>query len=321
MIGEYFYYTPPHIASGVADNYASSLMGIVNTEYWQFDKTTGDISGKVIIDYKNPGSGNWRGPNGTMGIDPCTNCNVAVVKRNNTSGNGVWDFTSVSGVFASSPANLPEYRWFQNNGRITSSVVNTFSPFTIGFSYNVVLGNSQPARILEFSGTLTDGDGLLNWTIDRTSETVEFVLQHSLDGIRFETISNKPVAGLKYHHIHPQLAPGRHFYRLQVRERNGNSYYSRVVELVVDNAPTSITGLQSTVVSQYLTALVWSSSNQPMKATIYDQVGKLIGQQQCQMLPGNNNLRIPVGLLATGLYYVEMVTADGVRKTLRWLKE
>lgn len=321
MKGEYFYYAPPHIASGVSDNYASSLMGIVNTEYWQFDKTTGDISGKVIIDYKNPGSGKWRGPNGTTGVDPCANCNVAVVKRNNTSGNGVWDFTSVSGVFASSPASLPEYRWYQNDGRISSSVVSSFSPFTIGFSYNVVLGNSQSARLLEFSGTVLNGDGLLNWTMDRTGETIEFMLQHSLDGIQFETISRKPVAGLKYNHVHPQLTPGRHFYRLLVRDRNGSSYYSSVVELVIDKAPTSITGLQSTVVSHYLTALLWSSINQQAKATIYDRAGKLISQQQSQLLPGNNNLRIPVALLATGLYYVELVTGDGVRKTLRWLKE
>jgi hypothetical protein len=162
---------------------------------------------------------------------------------------------------------------------------------------------------------------LLSWTIDRTGETVEFVLQHSLDGIHFENISNKSVAGLKYNHVHPQLAPGRHFYRLLVRERNGSSYYSRLVELVVDNAPTRITGLQSTVVNQYLTALLWSSSNQVVKATIYDRAGKLISQQQSQLLPGNNNFRIPVALLATGLYYVEIATADGVRKTLRWLKE
>jgi hypothetical protein len=47
----------------------------------------------------------------------------------------------------------------------------------------------------------------------------------------------------------------------------------------------------------------------------------LISQQQSQLLPGNNNLRFPVVLLATGLYYVEIMTADGVRKTLRWLKE
>jgi hypothetical protein len=322
MTGEYFYYAPPHIASGVTDNYASSLLGIVNTEYWQFERNPGgDISGKVIIDYKNPGSGNWRGPNGTYGVNPCFNCNVAVVKRNNNSGNGVWDFTSPTGVFASSPANLPEYRWFQNEGRISSAVVSTFSPFTIGFSYNVVLGNSQPARLLEFSGTVHNGDGLLSWTIDRTGETVEFVLQHSLDGIHFETISNKLSGGLKYNHVHTQLAPGRHIYRLLVRERNGSSYYSRLVELVVDNAPTRITGLQSTVVNQYLTALLWSSSNQVVKATIYDRAGKLISQQQSQLLPGNNNFRIPVALLATGLYYVEIATADGVRKTLRWLKE
>jgi hypothetical protein len=67
--------------------------------------------------------------------------------------------------------------------------------------------------------------------------------------------------------------------------------------------------------------LVWSETNQAAKATIYDRAGRLISQQQQLLQTGNNQWRIPVALLATGLYYVEIHTADGVRNTLRWLKE
>jgi len=66
---------------------------------------------------------------------------------------------------------------------------------------------------------------------------------------------------------------------------------------------------------------LWSQQNQTAQTSLYDASGKLLAQQQQQLLRGDNQLKVAAQPLPKGIYFLQVQTADGVRQTLRWLKQ
>lgn len=294
------------------------LHGIMKDDYWQFDRTIpGTTTGKVAIYYVNPGPNLWRDDAGNT-LNPCPDCNVAVVKRTSTTGAGDWEFTRPDLNFdIYSP--VREAITPSETDYIISGTLSTFSPFTVGFGYNNILG-SLPVKLLSFDGKLQNGDAHLQWSIDSDKDLLSFEVQHSTNGVQFAKVGALKPAGKNYSFVHSKLPAGKHFYRLLVKEKAG-AFYSKTIVLMVGNGGTFITGLQTTVVQQQVVANVYSATNQKVEATITDMSGKLISKQSGQLLQGQNQLSVPVALLAKGLYHITLVTSDGVRETLRWMKE
>jgi hypothetical protein len=322
--GEYFYGAnlTPQVAG--PDTFDPTLFGILKDEYWQIDRGntssgTGSTTAKITLPYQNPGNGYWRDASGSL-IDPCWNCNVAVVKRNTTTGPGMWSFSNAATYNFSSGGTPPEYRFYQDDGDIISkTITESFSPFTLGYSFNTIL--ILPVKLLAFDGRLSNGDGLLQWSVADDKDLRYFELEHSTDGVRFAKLATVSSAGTQYQHLHRKLSAGRHFYRLRVNEKSGNAWYSKVVMLVVGNSATYITGLQRTIVSNEVSAIIWSAQSQKAEAIITDVQGRIMDRYATTLAQGTNNWPMRINLSANGIYYLTVHTTDGVRQTIKFMKQ
>jgi hypothetical protein len=317
---EYFGFPNATPDWSLGENFDLQLFGILRDEYWQFDRTNGNASGRLILSYNSAGN-NWRDAFGDT-TAPCSECNVAIVRRfvNPVNPNGAWAFTKAPFDFNDIDPVLPEARFHTTSGEIISGEISSFSPFTFGFSFNTIL-NTLPVKLLSFDGSLKNGNAQLQWRIDSDKDLRFFELQHSINGQQYTTIGQMAPSGLSYAYTHILPQSGRHFYRLYVHEKNGRSYYSKIVTVVYGNAGTYINGLQSTVVKSQLTAMIWSAGIQTADAALYNNAGQLLSRYPTQLAPGQNQIRIPVQNIPTGIYFLRLQTADGVQKTLRWLKE
>lgn len=297
--GQYFYSSPPLAGS---DFFLSSLVGIVNKEYWQLDRNVGSSTGTVVLPYTDPGSNNWRDASGNI-VSPCSDCYVSVVKRSASSGSGNWDFTG-PGIF-STTGNPPESRLYTDNGNVISKELSSFSPFTLGYVYNVVL----PVRLLHFTGQLVNDDGKFDWEIADSDDLAFFELQVSSNGRDFIALARINENGsYNYQYIDEDLAPGVRFYRLLVIEKTGHSFYSRVVVVSVGDFKTVITGILQNPVKTQLTIQIESAFDQRANAIITDAVGRRVGSYKEQLQAGENKWDISTALLPKGIYFINITT-------------
>ncbi|MCC7246304.1 MAG: T9SS type A sorting domain-containing protein, partial [Saprospiraceae bacterium] len=85
-----------------------------------------------------------------------------------------------------------------------------------------------PLELLDFQARLTaEHSGLLTWTSQLEQNFKGYFIEHSTDGIRFETLGF--VAGKgggDYVFTHLSLKPGTHYYRLKMEDTNGEFRYS-----------------------------------------------------------------------------------------------
>ncbi len=311
--GEYFPATPP--TAGL-DNFGSTLAGIVNTEYWQLDRNNGTTTGKVTLPYVDPTGSNWRDVTSAP-VSVCSSCAVSVVGRSNSSGSGNWDFSGLAGSF-SAATSPPEYRAYSDAGDIISQEFSSFGPFNNGFWLNNVL----PVRLIRFDASLINNDGKLEWTVANAEGLSGFELQHSSDGIYYNSIADiNNNTGNNYSYLHQQLTPGLHYYRLVIKEKNGKTVYSAVVTISLGKVNTRIIGLKQTIVKNEVVPLIKSASSQPVNATITDALGRTILSAAGQLQKGENQWSVNAGIITPGCYFIVIVTADGEKKTMKFIKQ
>jgi hypothetical protein len=300
------------------DIFHADVTGILRDEFWQFDRVDGATAGRLSLLYRSAGA-QWRDAAG-FAVSPVAGVhNVAVVQRGQPVLNQ-WKFTK--DAFNFNVATPPDLEAFpaSTDGWLMSGILSSFSPFTVGFSGITVLG-TLPVKLLSFEGAWQGADARLQWRIDSDKDLQQFELQYSTDGSSFRSIASLAPAGRQYQYLHRGLAAGKHYYRLLVKEKTGQQYYSKTVLLQRSASATYVVGLQQNPVGSSLALNLWSASAQAAEYSLTDMGGRQLLRQRSQLLPGANQLRMPVAKLPAGVYHLTVLTADGVQETLRVLKQ
>jgi hypothetical protein len=253
----------------------------------------------------------------TDNLSPCSICNVAIVKPF-ASFSDYWYFTNGSNFSSGFSSSLPEYRYYLDNGIIYSKPLSTFGSFTFGYAYNVIL----PIKLLSFDGKLINGSANLDWTIDDAKDLAGFELEYSDDGVSYGHLITLPSnGGTIYAYRHNNLNAGTHYYRLLVKNKNGNTFYSKATLLTTGNDFTVIRGLKPTITQNQTFIEIHSSKQQTVMTVLYDLSGRTLGTFQNILVPGDNNIKINTLFLPRGPYFAHVVTKDGIRANLRFLKK
>jgi hypothetical protein len=103
---------------------------------------------------------------------------------------------------------------------------------------------------------------------------------------------------------------------------SGKITYSKTVTLSNGNDKTIITGLQQNPVHDRANVQIWSAAGQQARATITDAAGRNYGAFASHLQKGSNSwpITLPLGV-ANGLYYLRIITDDGVTKTIPFMKD
>lgn len=286
---------------------------LLTDKYWIVNRV-GAGTARVALSYTTtPATGGWTQVGGGSFSGPIpAGTRVAVAHNNGIN----WSFTKSTGYNTSGP--LYEAIPYTSNGIVYSAPMSSFSPFTIGFPSNIIL----PVKLLSFEGRLLGTNGSLSWKVADAKDLAGFVLEYSTNGLQYKKLADvAPDGGLDYGYMHRLLPPGTHYYRLLVKEKDGNTYYSGIVTLTVGQLQTQIIGLSSTIAKNKVGVNILSAKSQTAEARITDVLGRWLSTHKTSLQKGINQWQVPTQVLANGMYFVSVITDDGVKATLQFVKE
>jgi hypothetical protein len=192
--------------------------------------------------------------------------------------------------------------WTQQTGSTVNTTSNTitltgidaFSSWTAGPTLTPL-----PLQWISFKAKKIGRDVLLSWQTIHEYLTKDFIVQHSTDGSRWETIgqTNSNTAGV-YSYNHQNPGQGLHFYRIQSRDLSGVYHYSEIVNVLIANNNLN----QSIFPNPSTNGYVYVQMEKKGTVGIYDQTGRYV--QQLQLEEGLQKI-ITAGLPA-GVYRIVM---------------
>jgi hypothetical protein len=281
------------------------LSGIWRDEWWEVSKK-GDGAARVGLTYY-PGKA-W------VPVAPCATCRVGVAKFDSDADS--WQFTKKEAW--STGGNYPEAI---NNGNIDivySDIITSFSPFTIGHYYVIIL----PVQLLSFSAKLQNSDALLNWEIADGMDLNHFEIEHSTDGRNFKKLSMiNPHENNSYEYLHKDPGPGIHYYRLRIVEKDGTQRFSGIELVQIGSEKTIISGLvNNPVQGTEAFVKVYSATGQKAEVIMVDMAGRMVLRQKVMLQKGNNLAGIPISPVIAGQYRLIFRTDDGTEKVMALMK-
>lgn len=222
-----------------------------------------------------------------------------VLKRT-TAGPGAW---LLDGTYVSSTLTTP----------ITAvrSGMAGFSQFAIGMSDLVV---TLPIKLENFVATCNDDVVTLKWSTTKEDSKGSFVVEKSQNGRDFVTVSSVNAIGKsdsKQYYSAADSKPyeGLTYYRLKITDKDGNSDFSKVVEVKMPCTPAQNVFYIFPNPAKTEAKVVFSSSSEGIA---YVKVKNAIGQEvilnKVETLIGENSSNLNLAGFATGVYMVTVTT-------------
>jgi hypothetical protein len=286
------------------------ITGVLTTEYWDIDRSSGTTNGVIKLPYIVPTNVNdW-----TTG-QPCPYCVVAIAEPYQPSTN-YWYF--VNGASNNSGYSPPQYTDWNTAAWIESPITSPFGTYSFGFFFNVILA----ANDFTFTGKAQGADALLQWKLEQGNDYTVVELQHSRDGRDFKRLIAKTINGdLSFQQLHLNPGSGLHYYRLILKDSHGKVTYSTVLVIVIGSDITVLKGIRPTMVQYETYASIHSAKAQFVKLKILDMTGRTVGEMRSRLSKGENTFNVNTSMLVQGMYTVYMETEDGIKGTFKFIKE
>ncbi len=196
-------------------------------------------------------------------------------------------------------------------------------PVVTNMATTIVSPASNVAVKLEyFSLTSRNETNLLTWKAPATSGLTHFGIERSNDGIHFSNLGNITAnvdrCQWPFNFADENPFDGKTYYRLNIKDADGNSFYSKVLLAKRTRSGLSVTTIVSDKnnTSIYLNA----SKQQNVQIKIIAMDGRLLYNQTKTIAAGNSTLNLPLKDLGTGIYTLVVYTEDGEIVTKRFIK-
>ena len=209
---QYFHSNVYAVPSYTTNTWDATINHLSGCEYWILNRTAGTSSVAVTI--------GWN-------ASSCSVTNLAqltVAKYDATL--NAWKNVGNAGTTGNTTA-----------GTITSNVVGSFSPFTLG---STTSANPLPIELLSFSA-IPNGEKVdLSWETATEINNAYFTIEKSKDGVNFTKLIDMPGADNStsnkyYAETDYQPYSGTSYYRLKQTDNNGNFKYFSMVPVNFDN--------------------------------------------------------------------------------------
>ncbi len=179
----------------------------------------------------------------------------------------------------------------------------------------LVLNSTLPISFKDFIAYSNTNSILLNWNTSIEVNTINFVIQHSVDGKSFTNIGSVNAIGNganNYDFTDKNPISGTNYYRLQSIDKNGAVSYSKVVTVQFANAN------RFTVYPNPAKNVLTISGEHIVRVQVLNNMGRVVNTQS---LHDAKNPLITVDRLSAGVYHLRIQTMDGNSNTVGFIKQ
>nr|MCU0352228.1 T9SS type A sorting domain-containing protein [Cytophagales bacterium] len=278
---------------------AMPLLNVSNREFWIVNRENLTDAVFVSLTWRNPQSG---------GVGNHTGLRVARWNGTLWQNVGGGSFDNYLGA-APGPASGAVGSAYNTLG--CTGAVDNFSPFTLSSETEF---NPLPATILDFAGRLENGGVQLTWRVNSEVNVLQYVVEHSPDGVNFTPIDTVAARGgnrlLTYQSFDSQPIDGANFYRLRIEDQDGSYEYSRVVTVRLGaHTPLAVTAYPNPSDGMHV---YFRASGSFQLTDIFDLTGRRLAYRTASE---GVDLRVEFAqTLPPGLYVAVLRTANGVER-------
>jgi hypothetical protein len=172
-----------------------------------------------------------------------------------------------------------------------------------------------PFRLVSFTGTLLDGQALLQWQVTGAAGISSYIIGQSTDTTQFNPIGTIEATGAdsaNYSFTDTATRQGTNYYRLEMIDTAANITYSNSISIVWPVIPT-IFNVYPNPAHNFLT-LTLPPNSPPSTVRIVDMTGAVV--QQVAVAAGTTEVNFDLTQMTTGLYLLEWSSATGRRTKL-----
>ena len=211
------------------------------------------------------------------------------------TGNGA--LTSFTGLAANT-----NYLLFLNGGE------NTKASFSMTFG-----GNALPINISDFRGEVKKDHNALEWVVDFAYDIKTVHLEHSADGVNFETLGEifGTAANKKgnFNDYRPYI--GNNYYRLAIVNLDGSVEYSKI--LLLKRKDAMLINIYPNPVRGTLNVEINSERKGKYTVRMHNALGQQVLQREVFVANTNERVRINTEGLSNGTYHVSVYDDKNVR--------
>lgn len=208
---------------------------------------------------------------------------------------------------------------FVDNNQLCARTISTFSQFAVGSNST---HNSLPVELMEFTATVDDSDGILQWRTASETNNVGFEVQHqpptaadySTEG--FVKGTGTTTAAQQYRYRVEDLALGSHRFRLNQIDTDGTTSLSSPVQISVRGArDLMLEALGSNPVRQSTEFRLAVPKPGNVTVTLFNVLGqKERVLYEGRMTPGRiRTVGLQTENLPSGTYFVRLSATTGTR--------
>lgn len=219
------------------------------------------------------------------------------------------NFTILPGVDFN---NLPTAITFRIYGYMAIIYTGGINRFVFDNIQVTAIGLVLPVNLLSFSAKSLRDEILIDYCLDNTIGGSEYSLEQSDNGIQFKhlsAITETTTSAQKTYHISEKIKPsefGLFYYRLKIREPGGNTYYSPVVSVKINEA---FQQFNASIINGVMTITGEFPINSDL--IIHNSAGACLYRAKIQAgnVAGTSVFSIPA--LAGGTYYLTLSNQSG----------
>ncbi len=200
----------------------------------------------------------------------------------------------------------------------TSSAVAASNNCSYVLTSSTSTAAALPIVLEYFSVKKTENANVLNWGTTSETNSKQFTIEQSTDGIHYEILKTLDAAGdsksrLRYEYQDHNPSNGLHYYRLILEDWDGKTHLHKVA--VVRNIKHLEANVYPTVASiDGFSIAIQSEKEQEMELQLFDIQGTMIFNQSVNVFSGGTNKRLELPNIFPGIYFVSIV-ADGIKTT------
>jgi hypothetical protein len=236
---------------------------------------------------------------GTVGVGPCQVVPHTLVTWN----------AATSAPFTSTTGNIGiEFE------------VSSFSAFVIVPIEDVILAS----QLLDFDAQLNSNKQVdLTWSIENGEDLAHIVVQRAVNNANFTTIGEVAAVAqnalTNYLSLDANPQNGTNYYRLQLVDNQGNTTYSEVRAVSLQNA-TNFDLFPNPATSE-VQIRSFSQAGNSINITVIDALGRTVISEIITPTAGNYTHTLPIQSLAPAVYMLRLEEADGSVRTARFVKK